>query len=99
MPMDELRRKLARAKQHSAKARDSAARQRALILRLENERRDTSRAEDILRTMIETQRLHEDGERRLIEELKSVAPEEWRLTYAERLEAPTANRGNALLNS
>jgi CRP-like cAMP-binding protein len=97
--MDELRRKLARAKQHSAKARESVARQRALILRLENERRDTSSAEDILRTMIETQRLHEDGERRLIEELKSVAPEEWRLTYAERLEAPTANRGNALLNS
>jgi CRP-like cAMP-binding protein len=97
--MEELKRKLARAKQHSAKARDSVARQRALILDLEQNRRDTSMAEDVLRTMIETQHLHELSERKLIEELKSVAPEEWRLNYAEKLEAPPGNRGNKLLQS
>src|SRR5262249_31931187 len=48
---------------------------------------------------IEAQHLYEDAEHRLIEELKAVAPEEWRLHYAEKLEAPRANKGNKLLNS
>jgi hypothetical protein len=55
--------------------------------------------EDVLRTLIETQRLYEDAERGLIEELKLVAPEEWRLSYAEKLQAPPTNKGNKLLNS
>jgi len=97
--MDQLKRELGRAKQRSAKARDSVDRQRELILDLENNRRDTSMAEDVLRTLIEAQHLYEDAERRLIEELKLVAPEEWRLNYAEKLEAPPANKGNTLLNS
>ena len=97
--MDQLRRELTRAKQRSAKARESVARQRALILHLEKKRRDSSVAEDVLRTLIETQHLYEDAERRLIDELKSVAPNEWRLDYAEKLEAPPANKGNKLLNS
>jgi len=97
--MDQLRRELTRAKQRSAKARESVARQRALILDLEKKRRDSSVAEDVLRTLIETQHLYEDAERRLIDELKSVAPNEWRLDYAEKLEAPPANKGNKLLNS
>ena len=87
--MDQLRRELARAKQRSAKARDSVASQREIIHHLEKERRDTSMAEDVLRTLIETQHLYEDAEHRLIDELKSVAPEEWRLNYAEKLEAPS----------
>jgi CRP-like cAMP-binding protein len=97
--MDQLRRELARAKQRSAKARESVARERELILRLEKERRDTSMAEDILRTLIETQHLYEDAEHRLIDEFKAVAPEEWRLNYAQELEAPPTNKGNKLLNS
>ena len=97
--MDQLRRQLARAKQRTAKGRDSIARQRALILHLEKNRRDTSMAEDVLRTLIEAQHLYEDAERRLIDELKSVAPEEWQLSYTEKLEAPPANKGNKLLNS
>src|SRR5215467_9520745 len=92
--MDQLKRELGRAKQGSAKARDSVDRQRELILDLDNNRRDTSMAEDVLRTLIEAQHLYEDAERRLIEELKLVAPEEWRLNYAEKLEAPPANKGN-----
>jgi hypothetical protein len=51
------------------------------------------------RKRFETQQLHEETERRLIEELKAVAPEEWRLNYAEKLEAPPSNKGNKLLNS
>ena len=97
--MDQLRRQIARAKQRSAKARDSVAHQRALILDLEKDKRDTSVAEDVLRTLIETQHLCEDAERRLIHELRSVAPEEWRSKYAEELKAPPANIGNKLLNS
>jgi CRP-like cAMP-binding protein len=97
--MDQLRRELARAKQRSSKARESVARERELILRLEKEGRNTSMAEDILRTLIETQHLYEDAEHRLIEELKSVAPEEWRLNYAQQLGAPPTNKGNKLLNS
>ena len=97
--MEQLRRELARAKQRTGKARNSVARERELIMRLEKEGRDTSMAEDILRTLIETQHLYEDAECRLIEELKSVAPEQWRLNYAEKLETPPANRGNKLLNS
>src|SRR5262245_30354253 len=49
--------------------------------------------------MIETQRVYEDAESSFVDELKSVAPEEWRANYAEKLEAPAANRGNKLLNS
>src|SRR5262249_9493860 len=90
---------LGRAKQRSGQARNSVARQRTVILDLEKERHDTSVAEDVLRTLIETQHLYEDAERRLIEELKLVAPVEWRLNYAEKLEAPPANKGNKLLNS
>src|SRR5262249_47717493 len=56
-------------------------------------------AEDVLNTLIETQHLCEDAERRRIHELKSIAPEEWRLKYAEELKAPSANIGNKLLNS
>src|SRR5262249_39540743 len=97
--MDQLRRQLARAKQRSAKARDSVDRQRTLILDLEKDKHDTSVAEDVLRTLIETQHLCEDDERRLIHELRSVAPEEWRLKYAEVLKAPPANIGNKLLNA
>jgi hypothetical protein len=97
--MDQLRREIARAKQRSAKARDAVSRQRTLILDLEKERHDTSMAEDVLRTLIETQRLYEDAKRGLIEELKLVAPEEWRLSYAEKLQAPPRNKGNKLLNS
>jgi CRP-like cAMP-binding protein len=97
--MDQLRRELARAKQRSAKARDSVRRQREIILGLEKDWRDTSVAEDVLRTLIETQHLYEDAERRLIEELKSVAPEEWRSSYTEKLRPPPANKGNKLLNS
>jgi CRP-like cAMP-binding protein len=59
----------------------------------------TSVAEDVLRTLIETQHLYEDAEHCLIEELKAVAPEEWRSNYAEKIEAPPANKGNKLLNS
>ncbi len=97
--MDQLRRQIARAKQRSAKARDSVAHQRALILDLEKDKHDTSVAEDVLNTLIETQHLCEDAERRLIHELRSVAPEEWRSKYAEELKAPPANIGNKLLNS
>ena len=97
--MDQLRRELAKAKQRSAKARESVDRQRALILDFEKNRRDTSMAEDVLRTLIEAQHLYEDAERRLIEELKEVAPQEWRSNYAEKLEAPPTNKGNKLLNS
>jgi CRP-like cAMP-binding protein len=97
--MRQLRKELERAKERSAKARQSVARERELIRRLESERRDTSIANGILRTLIETQHLYEDAERRLIEELKSVAPEEWRLKYAQEHEAPPANKGNKLLNS
>jgi hypothetical protein len=97
--MDQLKRELARAKQRSSKARESVARERELILRLEKEGRNTSMAEDILRTLIETQHLYEDAERRLIEEFKAVAPEEWRLNYAQEHEAPPTNKGNKLLNS
>src|SRR5262245_18615778 len=94
--MDHLRRELARAKQRSGKARDAVARQREIILDLEKEWRDTFVVEDVLRTLIETQHLYDDAERRLIDELKKVAPEEW---HAEKLEAPPANKGNKLLNS
>ena len=97
--MDQLRREIARAKQRSAKARDAVSRQGTLILDLEKERHDTSMAEDVLRTLIETRRLYEDAKRGLIEELKLVAPEEWRLSYAEKLQAPPRNKGNKLLNS
>ena len=97
--MDQLRRQLAKAKQRSAKARDSVARQRALILDLEKDKHDTSVAEDVLHTLIETQHLCEDAERRLIHELRSIAPEEWRLKYAQELIAAPANEGNKLLNS
>src|SRR5262245_65405493 len=90
--MDQLKRELGRAKQRSAKARDSVDRQRELILDLENNRRDTSMAEDVLRTLIEGQRLYEDAERRLIEELTLVGPEEGRLDYAEEHEALPANK-------
>src|SRR5262249_7581642 len=90
---------LARAKQRSAKAWDSVDRQRALILEVEKDRSDTSVAEDVLNTLIETQHLCEDAERCLIHELRSIAPEEWRLKYAEELKAPPANIGNRLLNS
>src|SRR5215831_12938961 len=89
--MDQLRRQLAKAKQRSAKARDSVTRQRTLILELEKDRSDTSVAEDVLNTLIETQHLCEDAERCLIHELRSIAPEEWRLKYAEELKAPPAN--------
>ena len=81
--MDHLRRELAKAKRRSAKARDAVAAQRQVILDLEKNRRDVSMAEDVLRTLIEAQHLYEDAERRLIEELKEIAPEEWRLNYAE----------------
>ena len=64
--MEQLRRELERAKQRTAKARNSVARERELILRLEKEARDTSMAEDILRTLIETQHLYEDAEGRLV---------------------------------
>ena len=97
--MDQIRQELTRAKEDSAKARDAVAHQREIIFRLEKERRDTSMAEDILRTLVETQHLYEDAEHRLIEELKSVAPEEWRLNYARELETPPTNKGNKLLNS
>ena len=97
--MDQLRRELARARERSAKARGSVDRQRQLILDLEKNRRDTSIAEEVLRTLIEAQHLYEDAERHLIEELKQVAPEEWRSSYAEKLEVPAANIGNKLLNS
>src|SRR5262245_24250791 len=97
--MDQLKRELARAKQRLAKACDAIDRQRALILDLEEDRRDSSVAEEILRTLIETQHPCEDAARRLIEELKLVAPQEWRANYAEKLEAPPANKGNKLLNS
>jgi hypothetical protein len=55
--MDKLRRQLARAKHHSAKGRETIARQRALILRLEKHGHDTSVAEEVLRTMLHTQDL------------------------------------------
>jgi CRP-like cAMP-binding protein len=97
--MNQIKQQLTRAKQDSAKARDAVAHQRAIIFHLEKERRDTSIAEDILRTLIETQHLYEDAEHRLIEERKSVAPEEWRLNYAQQLGAPPTNKGNKLLNS
>jgi CRP-like cAMP-binding protein len=97
--MRELRQKLARLKQRSAKARDAVARQRELILRLEEEQRHTSVAEDFLHAMTETLRVYEDAESCFIDELKLVAPEEWRLNYAEKLEAPPANKGNKLLSS
>ncbi|HJX81309.1 MAG TPA: hypothetical protein VJ248_04715, partial [Candidatus Udaeobacter sp.] len=97
--MDQLRRELAEAKRRLAKARDSIARQRALILDLEKNHRDTSVAEDVLRTLVQTHHLYEDAERCLIDELKSVAPEQWRANYAEKLEAPPSNIGNKLLNT
>ena len=97
--MDQLRRELAEAKRRLAKARDSTARQRALILDLEKNHRDTSVAEDVLRTLVQTHHLYEDAERCLIDELKSVAPEQWRANYAEKLEAPPSNIGNKLLNT
>jgi hypothetical protein len=75
--MDQIRQELTRAKQDFAKARDAVAHQREIILCLEKERRDTSTAEDILRTLIETQ----------------VAPEEWRLNYAQELEEPSDEQG------
>ena len=97
--MDQLRRELARAKQRFRESSGLCCPARALILDLEKRRRDTSVAEDVLQTLIETQHLYQDAEHRLIEELKKVAPEEWRLNCAEKLEAPPANRGNKLLNS
>jgi len=96
--MRDLREKLAGLKQRSAKARDAVGRQRELILRLEKEQRDTSVAEELLDAMTETLRVYDDAESCFIDELKSVASEEWRLNYAERLEAPAANKGNKLLN-
>jgi CRP-like cAMP-binding protein len=97
--MDQLRRELASAKRRCAKARDWVERQRVLILNLEKNGRDTSMAEDVLRTLIETQHLYEDAERRLTEGLKSAAPAEWQLCCAEKLEAPPANKGNKLLDA
>ena len=91
--------KLSRLKQRSAKARDAVARQRKLILRLEQKQRDTSVAEELLRAMVQTLRVYEDAESCFIDELKSVAPEEWRLNYEKKLQAPAANKGNKLLNS
>src|SRR5262249_992786 len=97
--MDRLQRQLAKAKERSARARKSVARQRELVLHLEKNRRDASVAEDVLRTLIETQHLYEDAEQRLVAELKSVAPEEWRLKYAQKREVLPGNKGNKLLNS
>ena len=97
--MQELRQEIARAKKLSAKARDVVARQRELILRLEKDHHDTSVAEELLDTMIQTLRVCEDSESSLIDQLKTIAPEEWRLNYEKKLEAPAANRGNKLLSS
>jgi len=96
--MQDLRQKLAKLKLHSARAQEAVARQRDLIRRLEEGRRDTSVAEELLDAMTETLRIFEDSQSSFIDELKLVAPEEWRLDYAE-IEAPAANQGNKLLNS
>src|SRR5262245_34507432 len=97
--MDRLRRQLERATLSSVKGREAIARQRALIIVLETNGHDTFMAEDVLRTMTETQHLHEESERLLLEEFKSVAPEEWRSNYAENVERPPFNAGNELLSS
>jgi len=97
--MQELKQRFATLKQRSAKARDALERQRELILHLETNHHDTSAAEELLRVMIGTLRVYEDAESCLIDELKLVAPEEWRLNYAEKLEPSATNRGNKLLNS
>ena len=97
--MRTLRQEIARVKQLSARARDVVARQRELILRLEKDHHDTSVAEELLDTMIQTLRVCEDTESRFTDQLKAIAPEEWRLKYEKKLEAPAANRGNKLLNS
>ena len=97
--MRDLKQKIASLKLHSARARDAVARQRGVIRRLENEKHDTSVAEELLSAMTETLRVYEDAERIFIDELKLVAPKVWRSEYAEKLEAPAVNAGNKLLNS
>jgi len=93
--IDELKRRLAVAKQRSARGRQAIARQQALILDLEKAQHETSVAERVLSTMTETQHLYEEAERELIDELRLVAPEE----FAEVAKRPPANEGNKLLST
>src|SRR5262245_49326532 len=99
MSIDHLRKRLKRATERCTKGRGSIARQRALILDLENRGRDTSLADDLLRTMVETQHQLEATERDLVDELKLLAPVEWHLNYAQKIEGRLSNKGNKLLNS
>jgi CRP-like cAMP-binding protein len=91
---EHLKQYLAKAQSHAVKGRETIDRQIALISRLRNDGHDTSMAESILRTMVETQRLHEDAVLKLSQEINGES--EIRLERKPADVAPT-NEGNYLL--
>jgi CRP-like cAMP-binding protein len=95
--LESLRLYLDKAERHAAHGREMIARQRALVARLRNDGHDTLLAESILRTMIETQALHENSVIKLAEELNGAKYAWSELPSATEPARP--NAGNHLLRS
>src|SRR5215510_7291685 len=101
MTLEKLKNYITRAERNAARARQIIARQRTLISEMEQDGHDTLRAESILRTLLQSQMLHEDALDRLVEELRTEFPEEWRARSKddEFDVSPVSNEGNRILNS
>lgn len=95
--LESLRLYLDRAERHAAHGRQAIARQRSLISRLRKDGHDTQLAESILRTMVETQALHENSVFKLAQEFNGS-----RYAWSEpapAVESARSNEGNHLLRS
>src|SRR5262249_9501511 len=100
MTLAKLKNYITRAERNAARGRQIIARQRTLISEMEQDGHDTLRAESILRTLLQSQKLHEDALDRLVEQLRIEFPEEWRARTKDVADVgPVSNEGSRLLNS
>jgi len=99
--LEKLKNYITRAERNAARGREIIARQRTLISEMEQDGHDTLRAESILRTLLQSQKLHEEALDGLVEELRKDFPEEWRArTKDDEFDVgPASNEGNRILNS
>lgn len=101
MTLERLKNYILRAERNAVRGREIIARQRALISDMEHDGHDTLRAERILRTLLQSQQLHEESLAGLMEELRTEFPEEWQARTKDDVadSNPASNEGNRLLNS
>ena len=101
MTLEKLKNYITRAERNAARGREIIARQRTLISEIEQDGHDTLSAESILRTLLQSQKMHEDALDRLVEALRAEFPEEWRARTKDDVAdvSPVSNEGNRLLNS